>query len=299
MRQKSWIIKDLLNVTADYLKEKEVDSPRLTAEILLSHQLKTDRVNLYLNFDKPLTEHEISGYRSLIRRRLLHEPIQYITGTQEFWSLDFMVNPQVLIPRPESELLVEQAVKRVESDFAQQNRNPRILDLGTGSGVLAISVAKELPHARIWATDLSEGALNVARRNAEKHKLSERIEFMCGDLWEPITNLDFQFDLILSNPPYIASEDYDDLAPEIRDHEPRVALDGHERGMYFIEKILQEGPVHLNPGGWLLMEMAPDQTERALLLAEQIKGYGEMSRIKDYSHAYRVVAARKIQAAYP
>ena len=299
MRRKSWIIKDLLNVTADYLKEKDVDSPRLTAEILLSHQLKTDRVNLYLNFDKPLTEHEISGYRSLIRRRLLHEPIQYITGTQEFWSLDFMVNPQVLIPRPESELLVEQAVKRFESDFAQQNRNPRILDLGTGSGVLAISVAKELPYARIWATDLSEGALNVARRNAEKHKLSDRIEFMCGDLWEPMTHLDFQFDLILSNPPYIASEDYGDLAPEIRDHEPRVALDGHEGGMYFIEKILQEGPVHLNPGGWLLMEMAPDQTERALLLAEHINGYGEMTRIKDYSHAYRVVAARKIQAAYP
>jgi release factor glutamine methyltransferase len=296
MRQKSWIIKDLLKVTADYLKEKEIDSPRLTAEILLSHQLKTDRVNLYLNFDQPLTENEISGYRSLIKRRVLHEPIQYITGIQEFWSLDFMVDPQVIIPRPESELLVEQAVKRIGTNFAKQSRPPRILDLGTGSGVLAISVAKELTQAQIWATDLSDGALSIARRNAEKHGVSDRIKFMYGDLWEPITNLNFTFDMIISNPPYVASEEYDDLAPEVRDYEPRLALDGHKGGMYFIEKILKGGPDYLSPGGWLIMEMAPDQTGKALLFAEQINGYGEKMRIKDYSHVYRVVLAQKVDS---
>jgi release factor glutamine methyltransferase len=296
MRPKFWIIKDLLKVTAGYLKEKNIDSPRLTAEILLSHQLKTDRVNLYLNFDQPLTEKEISGYRALIKRRLLHEPIQYITGTKEFWSMDFMVDPQVIIPRPESELLVEQAVKRFGTNFTQQNRPPRILDLGTGSGVLAISVAKELPQAQIWATDLSDGALSIARRNAEKHGVADRIKFMCGDLWEPIAILDFNFDMIISNPPYIASEEYDDLAPEVRDYEPRLALDGHEGGMYFIEKILQEGLDYLSPGGWLIMEMAPDQTGKALLLAEQINGYGEKTRIKDYSHVYRVVIAQKVDS---
>jgi release factor glutamine methyltransferase len=296
MRQKSWIIKDLLKVTADYLKEKEIDSPRLTAEILLSHQLKTDRVNLYLNFDQPLTENEISGYRSLIKRRVLHEPIQYITGIQEFWSLDFMVDPQVIIPRPESELLVEQAVKRIGTNFAKQSRPPRILDLGTGSGVLAISVAKELTQAQIWATDLSGGALSIARRNAEKHGVSDRIKFMYGDLWEPITNLNFTFDMIISNPPYVASEEYDDLAPEVRDYEPRLALDGHKGGMYFIEKILKGGPDYLSPGGWLIMEMAPDQTGKALLFAEQINGYGEKMRIKDYSHVYRVVLAQKVDS---
>jgi release factor glutamine methyltransferase len=297
MRPKPWIIKDLLKVTADYLKEKEIDSPRLTAEILLSHQLKTDRVTLYLNFDQPLTENEISGYRSLIKRRLLHEPIQYITGIQEFWSMDFMVDPQVIIPRPESELIVEQAVKQVKTNFTQQNRLTRILDLGTGSGVLAISVAKELPQARIWAIDLSDGALSIARLNAEKHGVSDRINFICGDLWEPIANIDFTFDIIISNPPYIASEEYNDLAAEIRDYEPRMALDGHEGGMYFIEKILKGGLNYLSPGGWLIMEMAPNQTAKALLLAEQIKGYGEKTRIKDYSHLYRVVMARKIPAA--
>lgn len=296
MRHKSWIIKDLLKVTADYLKEKEVDSPRLTAEILLSHQLNTDRVNLYMNFDKPLTEKELSGYRSLIKRRLQHEPVQYITGSQEFWSLDFMVDPQVIIPRPESELLVEQAVKRIGANFTPQNQSPKILDLGTGSGALAISVAKEVPQARIWATDLSAAALSLARRNAERHGVSDRIEFIPGDLWEPMINLDVTFDMILSNPPYVASEEYDNLPPEVRDYEPRLALDGHEGGMYFIEKIIRGGLDYLSPGGWLIMEMSPDQTEKALLLIEQINGYGEKTRIKDYSHTYRVVMAQKVDS---
>ena len=296
MRHKSWIIKDLLKVTADYLKEKEVDSPRLTAEILLSHQLNTDRVNLYMNFDKPLTEKELSGYRSLIKRRLRHEPIQYITGSQEFWSLDFMVDPQVIIPRPESELLVEQAVKRIGANFTPQNQSPKILDLGTGSGALAISVAKEVPQARIWATDLSAAALSLARSNAEKHGVSERIQFMRGDLWDPIINLDITFDIIISNPPYITSEEYNNLPPEVRDYEPRLALDGHEGGMYFIEKIIRGGLDYLSPGGWLIMEMSPDQTEKALLLIEQINGYGEKTRIKDYSHTYRVVMAQKVDS---
>ncbi len=296
MRHKSWIIKDLLKVTADYLKEKEIDSPRLTAEILLSHQLNTDRVNLYLNFDQPLTEKEISGYRSLIKRRLRHEPIQYITGSQEFWSLDFMVDPQVIIPRPESELLVEQTINRVGASFAPQNQSPKILDLGTGSGALAISVAKEVPQARFWATDLSAAALSLARSNAEKHGVSERIQFMRGDLWDPIINLDITFDIIISNPPYITSEEYNDLAPEVRDYEPRLALDGHEGGMYFIEKIIHGGLDYLSPGGWLIMEMSPDQTEKALVLVEQIKGYGEKTRIKDYSHIYRVIMAQKVDS---
>jgi release factor glutamine methyltransferase len=296
MRHKSWIIKDLLKVTADYLKEKEIDSPRLTAEILLSHQLNTDRVNLYLNFDQPLTEKEISGYRSLIKRRLRHEPIQYITGSQEFWSLDFMVDPQVIIPRPESELLVEQAINRVGANFAPQNQSPKILDLGTGSGALAISVAKEVPQARFWATDLSAAALSLARSNAEKHGVSERIQFMRGDLWDPIINLDITFDIIISNPPYITSEEYNDLAPEVRDYEPRLALDGHEGGMYFIEKIIRGGLDYLSPGGWLIIEMSPDQTEKALVLVEQINGYGEKTRIKDYSHIYRVIMAQKVDS---
>ncbi len=290
---KSWIIKDLLKVSADYLKEKGIESPRLTAEVLLAHQLNIDRVNLYLNFDQPLIEKEITGYRSFIKRRVRHEPLQYITGHKEFWSLDFMVNPQVLIPRPESELLVELAVSLINIPAVFENLPPKVLDLGTGCGVLAISLAKEIPHARIWATDLSENALDLARRNAKKHGVPDRIEFLQGDLWEPLTNQGIIFDVILSNPPYVATDSYDALPPEVRDYEPRQALDGMRGGLHFIEKIINKGFDFLSPGGWIILEMAPDQTNRALELVEQSKGYGKKKKIKDHSHLDRVVMAQK------
>ena len=293
MSPKTWAIKNLLKVTTDYLKEKQIENPRLTAEVLLAHQLNIDRVSLYINFDQPLNESEISGYRSLIKRRLQREPLQYITGAQEFWSLDFIVNPQVLIPRPESELLVELAINQLKPPNAFENHPPKILDLGTGCGALAISLAKEVQEAKIWATDISSGALKLANLNAKKHGVADRIKFKHGDLWNPLINQDITFDIIISNPPYIACEEYNDLPPEVRDYEPRSALDGKEDGMYYIEKILKGGLHFLNTGGLILLEMAPDQTNEALSLIGQIKGYGESSRIKDYSHRYRVVMAQR------
>ncbi len=295
MKPKIWTIKHLLKVTSDYLKEKGIESPRLTAEVLLAHQLDVRRVTLYLNFDKPLTEAEISGYRSLIRRRLKREPLQYITGIQEFCSLKFHVNTQVLIPRPESELLVEQAICIVNSikTTTSKDESPMILDLGTGSGALAVSVAKMLPQARVWATDISKGALGVARYNAKANGVLDRIEFRQGDLWEPLKGRDQIFDIILSNPPYVAAENYSELIPEVRDYEPRLALEGREKGLYFIEKIIAEGHRFLRPGGWLFLEMAPEQTETALRIIESIKDYMDRSRIKDYDQKYRIVAARK------
>ncbi len=293
MAPKSWTIKELLEVTADYLKEKEIESPRLSAEILLAHQLDVQRMDLYLNFDKPLNESEISGYRSLIRRRIKREPAQYITGVQEFWSLEFMVGPQTLIPRPESEVLIEQAIKLLNADPIFKDKAFKLLDLGTGSGALAISMAKEMPQARIWATDISSEALDLAQLNAKKHGVSDRIEFYQGDLWGPMRDRDAAFDIILSNPPYVSDEEYEGLPPEVRDYEPRVALGGYEGGMYYIERIIAEGSDFMNPKGWLLLEMAPHQTEKALDLIGQNKGYGEKYRIKDYSHNYRVVVAQK------
>ena len=293
MSPKAWAIKDLLKVSCDYLKKKQIDSPRLTAEVLLAHQLGSDRVNLYLNLDQPLTEKEVSGYRALIRRRLQYEPLQYITGIQEFWSIDFLVDPRVLIPRPETELLVTHALRLLKPAAESEKQEPKILDLGTGCGTLAVSLAKEVPNAQIWATDNSHGALELARLNAQKHGVSDRIQFKEGDLWEPLMNLGITFDIILSNPPYVASEEYNDLPPEVRDYEPRSALVGGDGGTYYIERIITEAPPYMKPKAWIMLEMAPDQTEKTLGLVEQTEGYGEKTRIRDYSRLYRIVMAQR------
>jgi len=297
MRPKSWTIKELLKVTTDYLKEKQIDSPRLTAEVLLSHLLTFNRVNLYLNLDQPLNESEISGYRELIRRRLRREPLQYITGIQEFWSMDFIVDPEVLIPRPETELLVEQTIERLDASAVQADHLIRILDLGTGCGALAVTLAKEVKRSQILATDISPGAIEIARLNAEKHGVSDKIEFMQGDLWQPLAGNNITFDLIVSNPPYVSTEEYEDLPPEVRSYEPRLALDGREGGIYHIRRIIEGSPAFLNPGGWLLLEMAPDQTDRALEMIGSMGAFEKKTRIKDYSHRYRVVGAQLTQTS--
>jgi len=293
MRHKHWIVRDLLHVTAEYLGKKGIDSPRLTAEILLAHKLNVDRITLYLNFDQPLTENELTGYRTLIKRRLQREPLQYIVGIQEFWSLEFAVTPQALIPRPETELLVEQAIERLKAVTSEENKMPSILDLGTGCGAIAISLAKAVQQVRLWATDISADALKLARLNAEKHGVSDKIKFLQGNLWEPLLDEGVTFDIILSNPPYIGAEEFENLSPEVRDYEPRLALNGHKDGMTYIQTIILEAPVFMKPGGWIMLEMAPGQTEKALGLIGDIKDYGEKTRIKDYSHRYRVVMAQK------
>ncbi|MBW1705349.1 MAG: peptide chain release factor N(5)-glutamine methyltransferase [Deltaproteobacteria bacterium] len=293
MIPRAWTIKALLKVSADYLKKKQIDNPRLTAEVLLAHQLESDRVNLYLNLDQPLTEKEVSGYRALIKRRLGREPLQYITGMQEFWSLDFIVDARALIPRPETELLVEHALRLLKPLAESENQEPKILDLGTGCGTLAVSLAKEVQNTQIWATDNSHGALELARLNAERNGVSDRIEFKKGDLWEPLMNLGIKFDIILSNPPYVASGEYNDLPPEVRDYEPRSALDGGDGGMYYIERILTKAPDYMKPKAWIMLEMSPDQTEKALGLVEKIEGYSDQARIRDYSRLYRIVMAQR------
>ncbi len=293
MAPKIWTVKELITVTSDYLKNNEIDSPRLTTEILLAHQLKITRIKLYLNYDQPLDDKEISGYRSLIRRRVNREPFQHITGTQEFWSMDFTVGPHVLIPRPESELLVEQVISLYKGNELRIKGGETILDLGTGSGVLAVSLARELEGATLWASDISDRALEIARLNAKNHGVDERIHFRLGDLWEPFVGQSLKFDVIVTNPPYIASEAFDALSPEVRDYEPRVALDGGKGGMLYIERIIRDGTEYLNPGGWLLIEMDPGQTTEALSLMDENGQYGEKRRIRDYAHQYRFVVAQK------
>lgn len=292
---KAWTIRDLLKVTAEYLKEKDIEAPRLSAEVLLAHLLSLTRVQLYLHFDRPLSEEEVSGYRVLIKRRLKREPLQYITGTQEFWSLDFSVGPSVLIPRPESEVLVEKAVSLYRSGSVPNAERPRLLDLCTGCGALAVALAREIPKAEVWAADLSEKAIAVARSNASKHGVENEVRFLTGDLWQPVREGGLVFDLIVSNPPYIRSSSLKSLSPEVG-YEPRSALDGGESGMLHIGKILLEGPGYLNPGGWILVEMDPEQTLEGLRVMEETGQYASWEKLKDYSHRDRVVVGRKKSA---
>jgi release factor glutamine methyltransferase len=293
MGPKTWTIRDLLKVTTDYLQLKGIDSPRASAEILLAHHLKVDRIDLYLHFDKPLQEGEVAGYRSLIKRRLNREPIQYITGRQEFWSLAFRVGPGVLIPRPESELLVEESLGWLRQREWPEGAAPSILDLGTGSGALIVSLAREFDQAALWASDLSEEALRYARENAMRYGLDGKIAFLQGDLFEPLKRLGLVFDVILSNPPYVPSGRLESLMPEVAAHEPRVALDGGPEGMACIRRIILEGADYLKPQGCLLVEMDPEQTPLALEWIDRSGRYGERKRIRDYSHRHRVVVAQK------
>jgi release factor glutamine methyltransferase len=293
MTEKRWTIKELLDLTTTYLKQKAIDSPRLCAEILLSHQLKKTRVELYLNFDQPLRSEEVAGFRSLVRRRTKREPLQYITGHQEFWSLDLVVNPTVLIPRPETEILVEESLKLWQSGLLSDTITPMILEVGTGSGAIAIALATEIEGARIWASDISPDALLLAEENAQHHNLGQRITFCEGDLLEPFNGSSVAFDMIVSNPPYIATEEFPSLAPEIRCYEPRAALDGNEGGMRFIERLIFESGAYLREGGWLLVEMDPHQTEQALNLIDSAPCFGYKERIMDYRGSYRMIKAQK------
>lgn len=289
---KAWTIRDLLKVTSEYFKGKNIEAPRLGAEVLLAHLLGVTRIQLYVQFDRPLSDDELSGYRALVKRRLNREPLQYITGVQEFWSLDFSVGPSVLVPRPESEVLVEKSLSLFRKGVIPDADQPRILDLCTGSGALAVALAKEIPEGSFWASDISEEAIACAGSNASRHGVAERIQFLIGDLWQPVRDRGLVFDLIVSNPPYIRSEALGTLSPEVG-FEPRSALDGGEDGMVYIRKILSEGPRHLHPGGWIVVEMDPEQTFEALRMMEEAGHYESWERVKDYAHRYRVVLGRK------
>ena len=295
MTQRTWTIKEILNVTSQFLRDKQIESPRLCAEVLLSLQLRKTRVELYLSFDQPLRDSEVAQYRALVKRRLNREPLQYITGRQEFWSLEFVVNPSVLVPRPDTEILVEEALNLKKTNQLPEGSGGqmRILDLGTGSGAIAISLAKEIEDACFWATDISAEALAVARENAERHAVSGKITFCEGDLWQALEQPAPAFDMIIVNPPYIASDAFDTLPEEVRAYEPRIALDGHEKGMYFIERIIADAENYLKPGGWLLIEMDPGQTEQALALIGARGSLCRLERLMDYHKNYRMIKAQK------
>jgi release factor glutamine methyltransferase len=293
MSPKIWTVLELLKTSAEYLQSKGIENPRLEAEILLSHALKVNRIGLYLNFDKPVNNRELETFRGLLKRRAGREPLQYITGHKEFWSLDFKTNKHVLIPRPETELLVEEAIaitRRIDN-----GKHPLlILDIGTGCGAIAISLAKELKNGLIYATDISKEAIMVAKDNANMHEVEKNITFLNGHLFEPVLDKAGFFDLVVSNPPYIPTADFMELAPEIRDFEPRDALNGGEDGLGIISHIVSEAPIYLRSGGWLLFEVGDGQWKRVFSLIEIVGQFGPPSVIKDYSGIERAVKVQKI-----
>ncbi|EFK09478.1 protein-(glutamine-N5) methyltransferase, release factor-specific [delta proteobacterium NaphS2] len=298
MTPKAWCIKTLLETATDYLAGKGIENARLNAEVLLAYQLQVQRISLYLNFEQPLTEKEVSGFRRLIKRRLEHEPLQYITGKQEFWSLSFQVNPHVLIPRPETEILVEQAMD-LATALTEEGTQLRFLDLGTGSGVIAVAMAKQIPESLVFATDISGKALDVARANAQAHGVSSSITFIQGDLFEPLMLEKPAFHLIASNPPYVCTHEISGLQSEIALYEPRAALDGGKDGMDYLKEIIKQAPRFLLPGGWLLLEMSPFQVEKALFALAETDVYQNTKPVQDYSHHQRVIKAQLRQEIQP
>lgn len=282
---------ELIRLSTRYFQEKKIESARLDAELLLAHALGVRRIDLYLNYDRPIQQEELRGFRSLVRRRAHREPVAYITGVKEFWSLEFAVNPFVLIPRPETELLVEQTLKASEPAYTRAGRGLSILELGTGCGAVAVALARSLSHkAIITATDISPEALSVARGNAIRHGVQENARFLCGNLFDPI-NPHFRYDLIVSNPPYIPSSLIPALMPEVRQHEPIQALDGGDNGLSVIGRIIQEAPSRLLDGGRLLLEMGDEQREHIRSLLKETGAFGELIFCRDYSGRDRVVSA--------
>jgi len=280
-----WTTLDLVKWTAGYFKGHQVENARSEAEILLAHTLKARRIDLYLNHDKPLCEGELKHFKSLIKRRVDGEPVAYITGTREFWSLALAVNPSVLIPRPETECLVEAVLPFLDGHAGLMKR---VLEMGAGSGAVIIALAHEHPEHRYVAMDRSITALQTARKNARMHKVDSRIDWFCGD-WEAALAPDREaFDLVVSNPPYIRSRDIDGLQPEIRNYEPRMALDGDRDGLRCIRHIIESAHRYLRPGGLVALEMGYDQKKDIQAIAGEVGKYGPPQIIKDYSGHDRV-----------
>jgi len=281
-----WTVQAVLDWTTGHLADNGSESPRLDAEILLAQARDCRRIELYTQFDQALTDQQRAVMRDLVKRRAAHEPVAYLVGYREFFGLDFTVTSDTLIPRPDTETLIVELL-----DLARELPvPPAILDLGTGSGCIAITIATQLPSARLAAVDISPAALEVARANAETHDVTDRIAFSTGDLFEPIQP-DRRFQFIASNPPYVTTAELDQLAPDIRSHEPRTALDGGSDGLDLIRRLVTEAPGHLAPGGSLLCEISPEQADSVGgLLADQ-PAFRTPRIVTDLSGQARVVVA--------
>lgn len=280
----------MLQWAGGYLKNRGIESPRAAAEILLAHALRTDRVHLYMHHDQPLDKPELALFKTLIQRRLQGEPVAYIVGSKGFWTLDLEVTPAVLIPRPETERLVEAALDWLAARSSGEPAD--VLDLGTGSGAIVLAIASAATGHRLYAADLSPEAVAVARRNARAAGAAERVRFFVGD-WLCALRRGPVFDLIVSNPPYIASGEWPRLQSEIVRYEPRLALDGDKDGLRCFRAIVAAAHQHLKPNGALMLEIGCDQREAVGRIAEASGAYTAGACLTDYGGRDRVVTLLK------
>lgn len=289
MPDKIWRVVDLLDWTSRYFEQHAIPNSRLDAEVLLGHLLGKSRLQLYLDFEMPVFQEHLTPFRELIKKRIAHTPVSYLTNRKEFMSLDFYVDERVLIPRPETEQLVETILTTKTEKFQ------RLLELGTGSGAIATSLAVHQPEWDITATDISEPALAVAQKNAETHACAAQITFLAGDLFDPIKaidpNTETRFDWIVCNPPYVKKTEWDVLSPDVRDYEPEIALFAGDDGLVVIRRLITEAPEYLVPNGKLILEIGETQADPVQTLINAEPAYCNYKLLKDYAEKERIVLA--------
>lgn len=278
-----WTISSLLNWTVNYFKSKNIQSARLDAEVLLSHVLRQERIYLYVHFDEPMEQNELSKFREYVKKRAQHVPIAYIIGEREFMGLPFKVTKDTLIPRPDTEILVENVLNNVDKD-----KEIEIVDIGTGSGAIILSLLVNLPKAQGKTVDISSKAIEVAKENAVNLQVDDRCEFFVGDLFAPLNGN--KFDLIVSNPPYIPQKDIATLEDDVKEYEPVSALTDGGDGLSYYRRLLSEGKAYIKENGFIALEIGIYQSNDVKQIAMD-NGWKNIKIIKDYAGIDRVVLA--------
>ena len=278
-----WTISSLLNWTVNYFKSKNIQSARLDAEVLLSHVLRQERIYLYVHFDEPMEQNELSKFREYVKKRAQHVPIAYIIGEREFMGLPFKVTKDTLIPRPDTEILVENVLNNVDKD-----KEIEIVDIGTGSGAIILSLLVNLPKVQGKTVDISSKAIEVAKENAVNLQVNDRCEFFVGDLFAPLDGS--KFDVIVSNPPYIPKKDIATLEADVKEYEPVSALTDGGDGLSYYRRLLSEGKAYIKENGFIALEIGIYQSEDVKQIAMD-NGWKNIKIIKDYAGIDRVVLA--------
>ncbi|MDZ7261026.1 MAG: peptide chain release factor N(5)-glutamine methyltransferase [candidate division KSB1 bacterium] len=291
--EQRWKLLDILNLTTEHLKKKNFENPRLNAERLIGQALNMSRVELYLNFERPISPEELQNIRNLVQRRLKHEPLQYIIGETEFMSLTFKVNQHVLIPRPETEILVEKVMEKCKDKY-QPEATISILDIGTGSGNIAISLAKYVKNSRVTAVDVQPSALEVATENARLNEVAHQVQFYLADIFQEnfIEKFNEKFDVVVSNPPYVAKGDIGKLPDEIKKYEPLTALQGGSDGCRFYRRLAEISTQLLNKDGFVAFEIGQGQRETVTQILKESR-FTIVQSFKDLNDIDRVVVAEK------